>query len=86
MIKMQNNTHQGAFLVKPFFFILILWSFAGFRVSAQTAFSFEDFKSLVLKNHPMVKQADLYPRDAETEIMQAYRDYQMGRMGVLIEE
>lgn len=71
MIKMQNNTHQGAFLVKPFFFILVLLSITSFRVSAQTAFSFEDFKSLVLKNHPMVKQADLYPRDAETEIMQA---------------
>ncbi|MFN5706118.1 MAG: pirin-like C-terminal cupin domain-containing protein, partial [bacterium] len=24
--------------------------------------------------------------NSETEIMEAYRDYQMGRMGVLIEE
>ncbi|WP_052353954.1 TolC family protein [Flectobacillus major] len=38
---------------------------------AQAEFSFEDFKNLVLKNHPTVKQAELYPRDADTEIMQA---------------
>ena len=71
MIKKQNNSQQGAFLVKPFFLFLLCWSLLGFSVSAQTEFSFEDFKSLVLKNHPTVKQADLNPRDAETEIMQA---------------
>ena len=41
------------------------------ETNAQTTFGYEDFKSLVLKNHPMVKQANLFPRDAETEIMQA---------------
>ena len=38
---------------------------------AQTTFGYEDFKNLVLKNHPTVKQANLFPRDAEAEIMQA---------------
>jgi outer membrane protein len=50
-------------------FIIIL--LISFKTTAQTAFSYEDFKSLVLKNHPTVKQANLFPRDAETEIMQA---------------
>jgi outer membrane protein len=48
-------------------FILLI----SFKVDAQTTFGYEDFKNLVLKNHPMVKQANLFPRDAETEIMQA---------------
>ena len=39
--------------------------------TAQTTFGYEDFKNLVLKNHPTVKQANLFPRDAEAEIMQA---------------
>jgi outer membrane protein len=50
---------------------LILLLLISFKTTAQTAFSYEDFKSLVLKNHPTVKQANLFPRDAETEIMQA---------------
>ncbi|MDZ7898538.1 MAG: TolC family protein [Arcicella sp.] len=48
-------------------FILLI----SFNIDAQTIFGYEDFKNLVLKNHPMVKQANLFPRDAETEIMQA---------------
>lgn len=39
--------------------------------TAQTVLGYEDFKNLVLKNHPTVKQANLFPADAETEIMQA---------------
>ncbi len=53
---------------KLIIFLILLISF---KSTAQTAFSYEDFKSLVLKNHPTVKQANLFPRDAETEIMQA---------------
>jgi outer membrane protein len=50
-------------------FILIILT--SFQANAQTTFSYEDFKNLVLKNHPSVKQANLYPSDAEAEIMQA---------------
>ncbi len=39
--------------------------------NAQVTFGYEDFKSLVLKNHPTVKQANLYLSDADAEIMQA---------------
>jgi outer membrane protein len=50
-------------------FILIILT--SFQATAQTPFGYEDFKNLVLKNHPTVKQANLYPSDAEAEIMQA---------------
>ena len=50
-------------------FILIF--LISFKTSAQTTFGYEDFKNLVLKNHPMVKQANLFPRDAQTEVTQA---------------
>ncbi len=49
-------------------FLLIISTIPTF---AQTTFGYEDFKNLVLKNHPTVKQANLFPRDAEAEIMQA---------------
>ena len=48
-------------------FILLI----SFQANAQTTFGYEDFKNLVLKNHPTVKQANLFIRDAQTEIMQA---------------
>lgn len=41
------------------------------NLNAQTLFGYEDFKNLVLKNHPTVKQANLYLQDADAEIMQA---------------
>ncbi len=50
-------------------FILLL--FINLQATAQTTFGYEDFKNLVLKNHPTVKQANLFPQDAEAEIMQA---------------
>ncbi len=50
-------------------FIILL--FITQQAKAQTTFGYEDFKNLVLKNHPTVKQANLFPQDAETEIMQA---------------
>lgn len=54
----------------PIFFI-VLTLFSVNTMNAQTTFSYEDFKSLVLKNHPTVKQANLYLSDADAEIMQA---------------
>jgi outer membrane protein len=51
-----------------FLFLLII---STFTTTAQTTFGYDDFKNLVLKNHPTVKQANLFPRDAEAEIMQA---------------
>ncbi len=50
---------------------IILILLFSFQSKAQTTFGYEDFKNLVLKNHPTVKQANLYPLDAETEILQA---------------
>jgi outer membrane protein len=50
---------------------IILILLTSLKLTAQTPFGYEDFKNLVLKNHPTVKQANLFPRDAETEIMQA---------------
>ncbi|MCU0468982.1 MAG: TolC family protein [Arcicella sp.] len=52
---------------KIIFFVLASYSSS----SAQTVFGYDDFKNLVLKNHPTVKQANLFPSDAEAEIMQA---------------
>ena len=51
--------------------VLFLTLISTISTIAQTTFGYEDFKNLVLKNHPTVKQANLFPRDAETEIMQA---------------
>ena len=50
---------------------IILLLLTSFQVTAQTTFGYEDFKNLVLKNHPTVKQANLFVRDAQSEIMQA---------------
>jgi outer membrane protein len=50
---------------------IILIFLTSFQANAQTTFGYEDFKNLILKNHPTVKQANLFPRDAEAEIMQA---------------
>lgn len=50
---------------------IILILLTSFKVTAQTTFGYEDFKNLVLKNHPTVKQANLFVRDAQSEIMQA---------------
>ena len=50
---------------------LILLMLCTIPTFAQTTFGYEDFKNLVLKNHPTIKQANLFPRDAEAEIMQA---------------
>lgn len=51
--------------------VLFLLIISTISTTAQTTFGYEDFKNLVLKNHPTVKQANLFPRDAEAEIMQA---------------
>ncbi|MES2519960.1 MAG: TolC family protein [Bacteroidota bacterium] len=51
--------------------VIFLTLLSNISLKAQTNFGYEDFKSLVLKNHPTVKQANLYPNDAEAEIMQA---------------
>ncbi len=51
--------------------VLFLLIITNISTTAQTTFGYEDFKNLVLKNHPTVKQANLFPRDAESEIMQA---------------
>ena len=51
--------------------VLILLIMSTVSTFAQTTFGYEDFKNLVLKNHPTVKQANLFIRDAQTEIMQA---------------
>jgi outer membrane protein len=50
--------------------ILIIYLIS-FKATGQATFGYEDFKNLVIKNHPTVKQANLFPQDAETEIMQA---------------
>lgn len=53
-------------------FLFTLLSLLYFLPSnAQTTFSYEDFQNLVFKNHPTIKQANLFPQEAETEIMQA---------------
>lgn len=52
-----------------YFFLLLALCIP--KANAQSAFGYEDFKSLVLKNHPTVKQANLYLSDADAEIMQA---------------
>lgn len=51
--------------------VLFLLIISTISTTAQTTFGYDDFKNLVLKNHPTVKQANLFPRDAEAEIMQA---------------
>ena len=51
--------------------VLFLTLISTISIVAQTNFGYEDFKNLVLKNHPTVKKANLFPRDAEAEIMQA---------------
>ena len=51
--------------------VLFLTLISTISIVAQTNFGYEDFKNLVLKNHPTVKQANLFLRDAEAEIMQA---------------
>jgi len=51
--------------------VLFLLIITTISTKAQPTFGYEDFKNLVLKNHPTVKQANLFPRDAEAEIMQA---------------
>lgn len=56
--------------MRKLFLSTICWLGCIAGVSAQV-FSFEDFKSLVIKNHPTVKQAQLYPQDAAAELMQA---------------
>lgn len=57
--------------IKNILNVIFLTLLANITLKAQTPFGYEDFKSLVLKNHPTVKQANLYPKDAEAEIMQA---------------
>ena len=62
-----NKLKHIKFLLNVLYLTLISF----FSTTAQTTFGYEDFKNLVLKNHPTVKQANLFPRDAEAEIMQA---------------
>ncbi|MEA5405501.1 TolC family protein [Arcicella sp. DC2W] len=76
--KMSGVHQAGLFTSKVFstlrfyniyFFLLFVLCIP--KANAQSTFSYEDFKSLVLKNHPTVKQANLYLSDADAEIMQA---------------
>lgn len=69
MIKSKESIYQIDKKTKIFFTLFAL--LFSIKTTAQTTFGYEDFKNLVLKNHPMVKQANLFPRDAEAEIMQA---------------
>lgn len=62
-----NKLKHIRFLLNVLYLTLISF----ISTTAQTTFGYEDFKNLVLKNHPTVKQANLFPRDAEAEIMQA---------------
>ena len=62
-----NKLKHIKFLLNVLYLTLVSF----FSTTAQTTFGYEDFKNLVLKNHPTVKQANLFPRDAEAEIMQA---------------
>ena len=57
--------------ITSFLNVLYLTLISIIPTTAQTTFGYDDFKNLVLKNHPTVKQANLFPRDAEAEIMQA---------------
>jgi outer membrane protein TolC len=52
------------------FFALILVSQMTFSQKTEV-FSFQDFQEIILKNHPVVKQANLYIKDAAAELMQA---------------
>ncbi|MDR6562762.1 MULTISPECIES: TolC family protein [unclassified Arcicella] len=70
----QSNAFDRKGFSTPRFYtiyVFILLMSALSNAKAQATFSYEDFKSLVLKNHPTVKQANLYLADADAEIMQA---------------
>lgn len=67
----QQNKYIHFKIVKRSILFALLSTLYSLSTYAQTSFGYEDFKSLVLKNHPTVKQANLYPNDAEAEIMQA---------------
>ena len=51
-------------------FVLNLTIFESFSQKTEV-FSFQDFQEIILKNHPVVKQANLYIDDANAELMQA---------------
>ncbi len=51
-------------------FALNLTVFESFSQKSEV-FSFQDFQEIILKNHPVVKQANLYIDDASAELMQA---------------
>ena len=69
MIKLKIHINKLKVQEVIYFFTISILS--SLKINAQTPFSYEDFKGLVLKNHPTVKQANLFPQDAEAEIMQA---------------
>jgi outer membrane protein len=58
--------------VKTLVVFLLIGSinFESFSQKTQV-FTFQDFQEIILKNHPVVKQANLYINDAEAELMQA---------------
>ncbi|MFC0183507.1 TolC family protein [Pseudarcicella hirudinis] len=54
------------------FIILFIGNiFPAFSQEKAGLFSYDDFIEIVKRNHPLVKQANLLPLDAQTEIMQA---------------
>ncbi|PKK36888.1 hypothetical protein BWI96_08305 [Siphonobacter sp. SORGH_AS_0500] len=58
---------------RKLFFLLILmgsYSFASAQDSVRI-FTFSDYADLIVKNHPVIKQSELIPADARTELMQA---------------
>lgn len=67
----QLNTYK-VLIIKTLmlFFLVISTVFKSFSQKAEV-FTFQDFQEIILKNHPVVKQANLYIKDAEAELMQA---------------
>lgn len=51
-------------------FVIMTTTFKSFSQKTEI-FTFQDFQEIILKNHPVVKQANLYIKDAEAELMQA---------------
>ena len=51
-------------------FVFNLTIFQSFSQKTEV-FSFQDFQEIILKNHPVIKQANLYLDDAKAEMMQA---------------
>lgn len=58
---------------KKVFFVLFFLNLLSQKTFSQQTeiFTFQDFQEIILKNHPVVKQANLYLKDADAELLQA---------------